>query len=301
MSIFKRRAHVDFERCATNFAFGYTGTYTDPVTGLQLHGVRWYNPGSQRWLTQDPLGLGPDTNPYRYCGNGPTDGTDPSGLTGTWPRGRKPTPVFPLTGDACGPYVVFDISARDWPSMFGWGLTNQWITHRPGFGLRNSENNWGAQTPAHPTAFSDLVAIGDFCCNSINLASGGGGHINGYVMNLKAGTYDVTYSYHITITANGQGNKASATMTDARSGNGQVVNQAVNGTVGRGIFDSELQTRNVQVTVGPNGQARIFSYEPSVGTRHGGNQCDSATARGYFAINGIKFVTPVQPNPPPKP
>jgi len=47
---------------------------------LQLHGVRWYNPGSQRWLTQDPLGLGPDTNPYRYCGNGPTDGSDPTGL-----------------------------------------------------------------------------------------------------------------------------------------------------------------------------------------------------------------------------
>jgi RHS repeat-associated protein len=63
-----------------NFAFGYTGTYTDPLTGLQLHGVRWYNPSSQRWLTQDPLGLGPDSNPYRYCGNGPTDGIDPSGM-----------------------------------------------------------------------------------------------------------------------------------------------------------------------------------------------------------------------------
>ena len=63
-----------------NFAFGYTGTYTDPVTGYQLHGVRWYDPASQRWLSQDPSGLGPDSNPYRYCGNGPTDGTDPSGL-----------------------------------------------------------------------------------------------------------------------------------------------------------------------------------------------------------------------------
>ena len=27
-----------------DFVFGYTGTYTDPVTGLQLHGVRWYDP-----------------------------------------------------------------------------------------------------------------------------------------------------------------------------------------------------------------------------------------------------------------
>jgi len=77
-----------------NFAFGYTGTYTDPVTGLQLHGVRWYNPSSQRWLTQDPLGLGPDTNPYRYCGNGPTDGTDPSGMgTITFPYGNNNVPT----------------------------------------------------------------------------------------------------------------------------------------------------------------------------------------------------------------
>ena len=62
------------------FAFGYTGEYTDTVTGDQLHGVRWYDPQSQRWLTQDPLGLGPDSNPYRYCGNGPGNGTDPSGM-----------------------------------------------------------------------------------------------------------------------------------------------------------------------------------------------------------------------------
>ena len=61
-------------------AFGYTGTYTDPVTGFQLHGVRWYDPASQRWLTQDPSGLGPDSNPYRYVGNMPTEATDPTGL-----------------------------------------------------------------------------------------------------------------------------------------------------------------------------------------------------------------------------
>jgi len=30
------------------FAFGYTGTYTDTVTGDQLHGERWYDPQGQR-------------------------------------------------------------------------------------------------------------------------------------------------------------------------------------------------------------------------------------------------------------
>jgi RHS repeat-associated protein len=63
----------------TNFDFGYTGCYYDADTGLQWNQNRWYNPSIQRWMSQDPSGLGPDSNPYRYCGNGPTDGTDPSG------------------------------------------------------------------------------------------------------------------------------------------------------------------------------------------------------------------------------
>ncbi len=46
---------------------------------MQWNQNRWYNPATQRWLTPDPLGLRPDANPYRYCGNGPTNGTDPSG------------------------------------------------------------------------------------------------------------------------------------------------------------------------------------------------------------------------------
>ena len=59
--------------------FAYTGSYYDSATGLQWNQNRWYNPATQRRLTPDPLGLRPDANPYRYCGNGPTNGTDPSG------------------------------------------------------------------------------------------------------------------------------------------------------------------------------------------------------------------------------
>ena len=36
---------------------GFTGTYTDPVTGYQLHGARWYDPSGGRWLSEDPSGL----------------------------------------------------------------------------------------------------------------------------------------------------------------------------------------------------------------------------------------------------
>ena len=55
----------------------YTGAYTDVVTLDQLNGVRWYNPATQRWITQDPAEIG--TNWDEYCDNDPTNGTDPTG------------------------------------------------------------------------------------------------------------------------------------------------------------------------------------------------------------------------------
>jgi hypothetical protein len=42
--------------------------------------ARTYDPRVGRWTSQDPLGLRPDSNPYRYVGNAPTDGIDPFGL-----------------------------------------------------------------------------------------------------------------------------------------------------------------------------------------------------------------------------
>jgi RHS repeat-associated protein len=65
---------------AVDLLFGYTGKYYDQATGLQWNLNRWYNPTLQRWMNQDPSGLEADSNPYRYCGNGPTDATDPTGL-----------------------------------------------------------------------------------------------------------------------------------------------------------------------------------------------------------------------------
>ncbi len=64
---------------AVDCLFGYTGQPFDTTTDLQNNLNRWYEPSTHVWLSQDPLGLGPDANPYRYCGNAPTDGTDPSG------------------------------------------------------------------------------------------------------------------------------------------------------------------------------------------------------------------------------
>jgi RHS repeat-associated protein len=72
---------------AVPFNFGHNGVFYDPAIGLEYHsrsstGVpgRWYNPSIQRWMSEDPTGLAPDSDPYRYVGNSPTNFVDPSGL-----------------------------------------------------------------------------------------------------------------------------------------------------------------------------------------------------------------------------
>src|SRR5689334_7342619 len=55
----------------------------DMVTGPDCHEVRWYEPNTGGWGSRDPAGFAMgDVNLYRFVGNGPTDGVDPSGLQG---------------------------------------------------------------------------------------------------------------------------------------------------------------------------------------------------------------------------
>jgi RHS repeat-associated protein len=86
--------------------FGHDGEYTDPVTGMEWHIDRWYLPWAQRWATEDPTGLLFDSNPYRYCGNNPVNGTDPSGLS-----------VETLQSSTQTQYTVY---ASQWDGWFSW-------------------------------------------------------------------------------------------------------------------------------------------------------------------------------------
>jgi RHS repeat-associated protein len=57
----------------------YTGREYDNTIGLQRNGARYLANG--RWTAEDPSGFGgDDPNLYRYAGNNPINGTDPSGL-----------------------------------------------------------------------------------------------------------------------------------------------------------------------------------------------------------------------------
>jgi RHS repeat-associated protein len=61
--------------------FKWTGQEFDSSTKLQLNGMRYYDPATGRWTSQDPLGFGGgDPNLYRYSGNATPNAKDPTGL-----------------------------------------------------------------------------------------------------------------------------------------------------------------------------------------------------------------------------
>ena len=70
---------------AVDCLFAFTGRAFDKSAGLQYNTNRWYDPGTGRWMSKDPIGFnGRDSNLYRYCGNGPINAVDPTG-EGWWP------------------------------------------------------------------------------------------------------------------------------------------------------------------------------------------------------------------------
>ena len=61
--------------------FKFTGREFSPELGIYYYRARWYDPGSGRFISQDPIGFrAGDVNLYRYVGNAPGDATDPEGL-----------------------------------------------------------------------------------------------------------------------------------------------------------------------------------------------------------------------------
>jgi RHS repeat-associated protein len=84
---------------ASTNPFQYTGREHD-ATGLYYYRARYYHPGLQRFVSEDPLGLTTgDTNLYAYARNAPTTFNDPGGLSPT-------TIIGAQIGAALGPAGV---------------------------------------------------------------------------------------------------------------------------------------------------------------------------------------------------
>jgi RHS repeat-associated protein len=73
-------AVISESNSANGDRFKYAGGERDSILGSVRFDARYYLPSSGRWVSQDPLGLRPDSNPYRYVENHPLQSIDPSGL-----------------------------------------------------------------------------------------------------------------------------------------------------------------------------------------------------------------------------
>ena len=60
--------------------YQFTGRENDGATGLYYYRARYYHPGLQRFISEDPIGFaGGDTNLYGYVREDPINRRDPHG------------------------------------------------------------------------------------------------------------------------------------------------------------------------------------------------------------------------------
>jgi RHS repeat-associated protein len=79
---------TDETNSSVDLAFGFTGRWTDPTTGLTHHLNRWFDSSIGKWLSNDPIGFGGgDANVQRYVVNNPLQFVDNNGLDKSPPGG----------------------------------------------------------------------------------------------------------------------------------------------------------------------------------------------------------------------
>jgi len=81
----------------------FPGQYYDAETGLHYNYNRYYDPGTGRYVTADPIGLGGGINPFNFTSNNPVNKVDPLGLDAIVISGGQAT-YYNMNGNIIGTY-----------------------------------------------------------------------------------------------------------------------------------------------------------------------------------------------------
>jgi RHS repeat-associated protein len=108
---------------------GYQSAWSDPVSGKDLMGARWYAPSAGDFTSADTVQVSPDPdpvagNPFAYASDEPLDVTDPSG---------HGCGIFSVVGDYENGYVRYDM-APEFDSEFSSPYKFPYVTTSGGTG-----------------------------------------------------------------------------------------------------------------------------------------------------------------------
>jgi len=138
---------------AVQSPFGYKAREEDRETGLIYMRHRYYSPRLERFLNQDPIGIGGGLNLYAFAGSNPANGRDPLGLDPgcDWstdpPRCELETiSVFWISQDRPPRWVeeyYFSLMMKSMNAYSGWGSTNRGLLDFGDSGGRGNGAHWG--------------------------------------------------------------------------------------------------------------------------------------------------------------
>jgi RHS repeat-associated protein len=127
--------------------FGYAGRPLEARTGLSDNRARWYEPGTGKFINEDPSGfMGEDVNLFRYVGNDPLNQVDPSGLIAKWATygGGKPVNNHSMAATSSSnlrwTHLAQSSSSRgpSFLSAIGPSLSSRGPSYSSGFGFRDA-------------------------------------------------------------------------------------------------------------------------------------------------------------------
>ncbi len=142
--------------------YAWTGREINTEIELQYNRARWYDAGTGRWISQDPLGFDAgDSNLYRYVFNAHLHSTDPSGL-GAAPALNPPSPPTFLRPYIDGGATIQQANPSGWSVISALGNTITFLALQA-----QAINEYALADYNYHEAYLNKITANDFPKNNV--------------------------------------------------------------------------------------------------------------------------------------